>query len=377
MRLRAIILVLLVLVMAGGTYYLANEWLKSERAALSSQATTAPAPKTGTYVLVAARSLPSGEFVTPSAVRWQSWPDNDVPSNYVISRDAPSKNMVAAVTGAVIRAGLAAGQPLTQELLVRPGQRGFLAAVLWPGMRAISVPVTVSSGLAGLLFPGDRIDLILTQRIRVDAPNGKSYERRGGETILRNVRVLAIDQRTDDQNKKPGIGKVVTLEVMPKQAEIVAVALEMGVINLALRSLSPKAAGERYTASGQPKSGQPKSGQPKSGQPTNGRKTAPATGAADPLIRIRDVRPNARDADPVRPKAAKPAEIKPTELLLPKKPVPTTLLRHKVPSRGLTSTPDHEVSRLLSSPNILGRKDKASEVMVVRGGKAEKVSFHK
>lgn len=352
MRLRAIVLVLLVLVMAGGTYYLGNEWLKSERAALSSQTTTAPAPKVGTYVLVAARSLPSGEFVTPSAVRWQSWPDDDVPSNYIVSRDAPSKRMIASISGAVIRAGLAAGQPLTQELLVRPGQRGFLAAVLWPGMRAISVPVTVSSGLAGLLFPGDRIDLILTQRIRLDAPNGKSYERRGGETILRNVRVLAIDQRTDDQNKKPGIGKVVTLEVMPKQAEIVAVALEMGVINLTLRSLSPKAAGERYTASGQSKAG----------QPTNDRKAAPATGAADPLIRIRDV----------RAKAAKPAE-----LLLPKKPVPTTLLRHKVPSRGITSTPDHEVSRLLSSPNILGRKDKAAEVTVVRGGKAEKVSFHK
>ncbi|MBD0324768.1 MAG: Flp pilus assembly protein CpaB, partial [Aldersonia sp.] len=155
----------------------------------------------------------------------------------------------------VVRYPITAGQPLTHGALVGPNDRGFLAAALGPGMRAVTVPVNVSTGVAGFVFPGDRVDLVLTQDVR---GGGDGPPLKVSETIVRNVRVLATDQRVDSKGDD---GKTevktfsnVTFEVTPRIAEKVAVAQSLGTLSLSLRSIADSTAElERAVASGQVK----------------------------------------------------------------------------------------------------------------------------
>jgi pilus assembly protein CpaB len=142
------------------------------------------------------------------------------------------------LVGTVVRYPITAGQPVTRGSLVGPEDRGFLAAALSPGMRAVTVPVTATSGLAGFVFPGDHVDIVLTESVSGSGDQPLKVS----ETILRNVRVLATDQRYTDKDQD---GKVkvqqasnVTLEVTPKIAEKIAVAQSVGSLSLSLRSLS-------------------------------------------------------------------------------------------------------------------------------------------
>ena len=124
-----------------------------------------------------------------------------------------------------MRTEITAGQPVTRGSLVRPGERGFLAAALGPGMRAVTVPVSASSGVAGFVFPGDRVDIVLTQEVE---GGGDGSPLRASETIFRNVRVLAVDQRLDARDEEGNSvaqpGSNVTLEATPRMAERIAVA---------------------------------------------------------------------------------------------------------------------------------------------------------
>jgi len=232
MSARALIFVIVALLMAGTTAYVARSWLSSERAA-SAQAKQTPLQVTKN-ILVAAADLPAGTFLKTEHVRWQAWPDNAVSDAYLVEGTAKPADVI----GAVVRRGIVTGEPITNGRIVRPGDRGFLAAVLQPGMRAVSVAVNATSGIAGLVFPGDRVDILLTQTV----PG--STDRRASETVLENVRVLAIDQVLNDQAGEPTLGKNATIEVTPKQAEMIAVISDMGKISLSLRSLGRPTAGE-------------------------------------------------------------------------------------------------------------------------------------
>ena len=233
MSARALVFVLIAIVMAGATAMIARNWLSSERADLSAQATPAP-PQAVKNVLVATSDLPAGSFVKAEHVRWQPWPEGALNDSYLVEGAVKPEDVV----GAVVRRGIVAGEPVTNGRIVRPGDRGFLAAVLQPGMRAVSVAVNATSGIAGLVFPGDRVDIILTQTI----PTGRD-PRIASETVLENVRVLAIDQVLNDQSGEPTLGKNATIEVTPKQAEVVAVVSDMGRLSLSLRSLARPATG--------------------------------------------------------------------------------------------------------------------------------------
>ena len=235
MSARALVFIVIALVMAGATAMIARNWLSSERAEFSAQAKPAPQQVTKN-VLVATVELPAGSFVKAEHVRWQSWPETALNDSYLIEGIAKPEDVV----GSVVRRGIVAGEPVTSGRIVRPGDRGFLAAVLQPGMRAVSVAVNATSGIAGLVFPGDRVDIILTQSI----PTGGSEPRLASETVLENVRVLAIDQVLNDQSGEPTLGKNATVEVTPKQAEVVAVVSDMGKLSLSLRSLARPAEGE-------------------------------------------------------------------------------------------------------------------------------------
>jgi len=225
---RSLIMGLVALVAAVGTAMLARSWLLAERN--QNPGTQPVATVTMTQVMVAKASLPSGHILRPDDVRWQNWPDDGVGENYLTNKNGQSLDAFA---GAVVRRGIATGTPLTSEQVVKPGDRGFLAAVLTLGMRAVSVPISATSGISGFVFPGDRVDLILTHEV---ASGGSPH--RASETVLVNVRVLAVDQRMDNQQNTPALGKTATLELTPRQVEQIAVAQQMGSLSLSLRSLA-------------------------------------------------------------------------------------------------------------------------------------------
>lgn len=235
MNSRTLLLAIAAIGTAGVTAFMAKGWLEGQRARMSVAAIPTKV-EAATQVLVANASLGAGAFVKPSDLRWQPWPEDGLAKTYVLK----GKRKPADFTGAVVRRGVATGQPVTDEQLVKPGERGFLAAVLKPGMRAVSVPVTAASAIAGLVFPGDRVDMILSHRFENPSPSKADRKlRHVSETVLVNVRILALDQSTDDQNgkTKKAVPKTATLEVSPKQAEIVSVALNLGALSLSLRAL--------------------------------------------------------------------------------------------------------------------------------------------
>jgi pilus assembly protein CpaB len=229
MSFRRAIFILVAIIVSGSTVLAGRAWLRAERPAVAAVAVRAPASP---MVLVAKGNLPAGHFVRSDNLRWQPWPADGVAHDYIVE----GKSKLSDFVGAVVRSGLSDGEPITDARVVRPGDRGFMAAVLTPGYRAVTVPVTVSTGLAGFVFPGDHVDLLLTFAVQ---GNGQmKQEHRAAETILTDLRVLAVDQRADDQNKQVVVAKTATLEVTPKQAEVIAVATELGKLSLSLRSLA-------------------------------------------------------------------------------------------------------------------------------------------
>jgi pilus assembly protein CpaB len=228
MSARTILLIAAVLLLSVGTVFVARAWLDSQRV----EVVTAPEPKKEepTRVLVAELDLPAGTFIKEEHLRWQVWPDAGVPETYFIKKKTTPEDLY----GAVVRRGLVAGEPITRPRIIKPGDRGFMAAVLTPGYRAMSINIGAAAGVAGLVFPGDRVDIILTHSV-VRQGDG---ERRASETILENVRVLALDRRVNDETGEAMLAKTATMELTPKQVELLTVATDLGRLSLSLRSLA-------------------------------------------------------------------------------------------------------------------------------------------
>lgn len=233
---RTLLLAVAALVTAGLTAFLVQGWMEHQR----SQMVSAPvkAKPAALQVLVAKKNIPRGKFIKPQDLQWQPWPEGKLPASYAVK----GKKKIEDFVGSVVRSSILAGQPVTNDAVVKAGERGFLAAVLTPGMRAMSVKVGATSAIAGLVFPGDRVDLILSGKFKIgDADKSERKLYRAAETILTNVRILALDQRTNDQkenNKQKGIPKTATFELTPKQVEMVAIARSIGGLSLSLRSLA-------------------------------------------------------------------------------------------------------------------------------------------
>jgi pilus assembly protein CpaB len=259
MDIKKIILLAGALIVAGITAFMARGMFANSNA---PQANAQIAQQQqGVEVLVAVRTMPVGTIVDPSAFRYQPWPKDMVDAGYFAKDAAENPQSLA---GTVVRYAVPAGQPVTRSALVKPGDRGFLAAALGPGMRAVTVPISATSGVAGFVFPGDRVDLVLTQDV---AGGGDGQPLKASETIIRNLRVLAVDQTMDktpkegeDVNVRPA--STATLEVTPKMAEKIAVAQNIGALTLSLRSLADNTADlEAAIASGEvnvPENGDPK-----------------------------------------------------------------------------------------------------------------------
>ena len=194
------------------------------------------APKVETVkVLVAAKDINLGTLLTPADMVWHDWPKSAV-SNSLITQSTMPK-ATTDLKGATVRAPFVQGEPIISRKVIRPDQGGFMAAILPKGMRAISVKISVESGAGGFILPNDRVDLLLTRRVRIGGQSTR--EEHFTETVLKNVRILAIDQTFSDNGKgeQVVVGKTATLELLPEQAEILSLAEAMGDISLALRSI--------------------------------------------------------------------------------------------------------------------------------------------
>lgn len=234
---RKVLLLVGALLVAGITALFARA-LVSGSSAPQADATVVAArpPEPGAEILVATRPLAVGTIIDATALKFQPWPSEMVNGAYYVK----GQTQLSQLQGTVLRYAVTAGQPLTQGAVVKPGDRGFLAAALSPGMRAVTVPVSAQTAVAGFVFPGDRIDMVLTQDV---AGGGEGPPLKVSETIMRNVRVLATDQRTDTQSGEDGKTQVhtfttVTVEATPKMAEQLAVAQTVGTLSLSLRALS-------------------------------------------------------------------------------------------------------------------------------------------
>jgi pilus assembly protein CpaB len=238
---KKVILLLCALVIAAVTAFMARSMFSGGGAAAPAAVAVKPVP-VGPQVVVATRALPVGTIITADSIRYQPWPEELIEEAYFLKKDGEA-DQTSTLVGTVVRNPITAGQPITQGSLVAPGDRGFLAAALGPGMRAVSVPVSALTGVAGFVFPGDRVDLVLTQNVSGDAGQPLKVS----ETIIRNLRVLATDQRStpsvDETGKTvPSKYKMVTIEVTPRIAEKIAVAQTIGTLSLSLRALADNAA---------------------------------------------------------------------------------------------------------------------------------------
>ncbi|MFT4027156.1 MAG: Flp pilus assembly protein CpaB [Novosphingobium sp.] len=243
---KKLLLLIGALIIAIGTGLAARSVL-SGSSAPEAAAVAPPAPQ-GPKVLVAQRALPVGTIVTQDSISFQQWPKEMVQDAYFIEGEADMAKLI----GTVVRNPITAGQPVTQGSLVAPGDRGFLAAALGPGMRAVTINVSSKTGVSGFIFPGDHVDLLLTQLVKgpTDTADLKTTE-----TVLRNLRVLATDQSTDteiiDGKSVVRQSKTVTLEVTPRIAEKIQVAETIGSLSLSLRSIADNQSElERQIASG-------------------------------------------------------------------------------------------------------------------------------
>jgi pilus assembly protein CpaB len=208
-----------------------------------AKAALTPSAVAMSQVLVAASNEDSGTPLTPDMVRWQAWPKGNVDASFITQETSPNLNTI--ISGAVVRAPLLAGQPITTANIIHSNSSGVMAATLSPGMRAVSIGISTESSAGGFILPNDRVDVILTQQM-----TGSEQRAFHANTILRDVRVLAVDQTyKEDKDQKVVLAKTATLELTPPQAEAVERAQATGTISLSLRGLGDTSTANQPVAS--------------------------------------------------------------------------------------------------------------------------------
>lgn len=187
-----------------------------------------------TDVLVANADISLGQVVNESHFRWQAWPSNSLSPSFISKTSGP--DAMHQMSGRIARAPIMAGEPVTKRKLVKSGEGGVLAAILPAGMRAISTKIKEETAAGRLILPNDHVDVILIRRLR-----NRGQEEQVSDTLFQNVRVLAVGQQIESKEGKKaaeGAANTATLELTPKQAELLALANSVGEISLALRSVA-------------------------------------------------------------------------------------------------------------------------------------------
>jgi pilus assembly protein CpaB len=186
-------------------------------------------------ILVAKGDINMGQVVSAQDIQWQIWPASAASSYFVRKKDQP--DAIQQFTGSIARAPFVSGEPIREAKLIKANGSGFMAALLPSGMRAVSTEISPETGAGGFILPNDRVDVLLTRRDR-EVERTTGVEAHVSETILTDVRVLAIDQTIEEKNgQRVVVGRTATVELSPRQAETLAVSRQRGVLSLALRSL--------------------------------------------------------------------------------------------------------------------------------------------
>ncbi len=177
-------------------------------------------------VLTAAQSVPLGSSFTANMFIWRKWPADSTSPGYILRADRPDAD--SELVGAVARGSFLEGEPINEGKIAIAG-KGFMSSILPKGFRAVATRISAETSAGGFILPKDRVDVILTE---------EGDKRVTSETILNNIRVLAIDQTIEDQDgTKVVVGETATLELSPAQSEILVTAQQQGALSLALRSL--------------------------------------------------------------------------------------------------------------------------------------------
>jgi pilus assembly protein CpaB len=191
------------------------------------------APLATVDVLVAKEDLTRGQVIDADAIGWQSWPEASANGRFIEKSARP--DAIKQFVGAIVRAPVAAGQPIYDPMVVFAKGSGFLAAMLPKGMRAVAMAITPVTGAGGFILPDDHVDVVLTQK---DPSAGGGGDKLVSNTILKNVTVLAVDQVVEEKKgEKVAVGRTATLEVTPEQARTLSGARQQGTLSLVLRSL--------------------------------------------------------------------------------------------------------------------------------------------
>lgn len=247
-------LIVLALLAAGGAVYFANQFM-SETATQAEQ--EARQSIVQAEVLVAAVDIPPGSGLTRESFTWQPWPQDKIKPSYASvvtgGRDADAaaaqqQKIIADFTKARSRRQISAGEAITATNTFLPGKGGTMPSMLEPGMRAVTLPVNPQSAAAGFILPGDRVDVLLNYEIGPWLPQDESIElgadvgvmRRVVDTVLENVKVIALDQQLTQAADKPGpsmVAKMITVEVTPQEAKALTMAQSIGQLSLVLRPL--------------------------------------------------------------------------------------------------------------------------------------------
>lgn len=256
-----LLIVLVAAISAIGLAVVLQKAMGGKPAAPTAQAAPVAPGKPMTQVLVAKRDLPIGTRLVADDVAWQAWPSDSISGAFITNGAAPAKpdgkveaakaslaatadqmiggDPAKVVEGAIVRDPILTGEPITNRKIVRGGEGGYLSVVLTPGKRAMSVSVTSDTAAGGFILPGDRVDVLTTR----DAQSTGASEGGGGgkaviaETVLQNIRVLALDQNTTaEKDAKSIVAATATLEVGPVEAEALTRAKAGGPVTLALRA---------------------------------------------------------------------------------------------------------------------------------------------
>jgi pilus assembly protein CpaB len=246
MRPIVIVLIVLALGTAGIAAFLVSQFLASQ----TSAPTTTAAQATGTQnVLVAARDIVPGTILTPDDVRWEPWPESLIDKRFVVQaaqveNQAPGTDPQQEFLDRIARRSIMAGEPMSRDMVIKQGDSSVTAANIAKGMRAITMNVSPPQGVAGLVLPNDRVDVLMSVSVRdiVGIVGWKDVVLRvSAETVMKDLRVVAINQKLS-HDPKEGVaepGNLVTLEVTPDQAERLLVLQQTGTLSLTLRSLVP------------------------------------------------------------------------------------------------------------------------------------------
>lgn len=228
------------LIIAAGAFM----WMRSQSSAnqqiASSAKTSAPVPSKA-QVLVAKKDLLVGERITTESIGWQDWPETGA-ANVAFFVQAKAPDSIKAFENGIVRQEMVAGEPVTAKKIVAVNaETSSMAALVTPGMRATAVVITPDSSVAGFVLPNDRVDIVLTRELQIQA-NGQTRSQTVSATILENVRVLAIDQSVAQvKDQKAMAGSTATVELTANDAEKLRLADKLGDISLMLRGYADAA----------------------------------------------------------------------------------------------------------------------------------------